>query len=459
MKLKPYLEYKDSGVPWLGKVPEHWDLRKIKFLFNERVQKGFPDEPLLVASQTKGVILKTNYENRTVVVQKDFHLLKLVKKGDFVISLRSFQGGIELAHFQGIISPAYTIMVPGELIDIGYFKHLAKSNLFIELLKTCVTGIREGQNIDYEILKRHKISIPSLKEQRQIARFLDFKTSQISRFIRAKKRIIELLKEQKQVIINQAVTRGLDPNVKLKPSGVEWLGEIPEGWEIRYFFQTFKEKCVKNYGGKEQNRLSLSYGQIIRKSIDATEGLLPLSYETYQIVNHGDIILRLTDLQNDHKSLRVGFVNETGIITSAYLCLVVFGEIIPEFAALLLHVYDLRKIFYGMGGGVRQSIGFSELKRLPFLVPPIKEQKNIINQIQIKTVDIDSSIDRFEKEISLMQEYRTRLIADVVTGKVDVRDIEVPDVAEEEIIDEVSEDSDDDQTSDDSLTDDPEDVA
>ncbi len=231
MKLKPYPEYKDSGVPWLGKMPVDWDARKIKYLFSERVQKGFPNEPLLAATQSKGVVPKTHYETRTVVAQKDLHLLKLVKKGDFVISLRSFQGGIELAYYRGIISPAYTVMIPWKNIDNNYFKYLAKSIIFIGLLKTCVTGIREGQNIDYEILKRNRIPLPLFDEQTQIARFLDYKSSQIARFIHAKKRMIELLKEQKQVIINQAVTRGIDPNAKMKPSGVDWLGDIPENWK------------------------------------------------------------------------------------------------------------------------------------------------------------------------------------------------------------------------------------
>ena len=122
--IKPYSLYKDSGLLWLGKIPEHWQLRKIKYLFRERSEKGYPDEPLLAATQTKGVVLKEQYENRTVLALKDLHLLKLVKKGDFVISLRSFQGGIELAHNQGIISPAYTILKPLPVINPGYYSKL-----------------------------------------------------------------------------------------------------------------------------------------------------------------------------------------------------------------------------------------------------------------------------------------------------------------------------------------------
>src|SRR3990172_11769180 len=195
MKLKPYSEYKDSGVLWLGKVPSHWEVRKTKYLFSERVQKGYPDEPLLAATQTKGVVPKTHYESRTVVAQKDLHLLKFAKQGDFVISLRSFQGGIEYAYFQGIISAAYKIMTPSKDIKSTYFKHFFKSKPYIELLRTCVTGIREGQNIDYEILGRSILPLPSQEEQNYIGQFLQAKSAQISRFIRNKRRLIELLKE------------------------------------------------------------------------------------------------------------------------------------------------------------------------------------------------------------------------------------------------------------------------
>jgi type I restriction enzyme S subunit len=163
--LKPYSEYKESSLPWLGQVPGHWGTRRMKFLFNERVQKGFPDEPLLAATQSKGVVRKEDYGTRTVTAMKDFHLLKLVEKGDFVISLRSFQGGIEVAHYRGIISPAYTILKPRREVSQGYYARFFKSPDFISSLTLFVTGIREGQNIDYERLSRAYMPLPPLEEQ------------------------------------------------------------------------------------------------------------------------------------------------------------------------------------------------------------------------------------------------------------------------------------------------------
>ena len=144
--LKPYAEYKGSGVPWLGRVPTGWPVKRVKALLGERSSKGFPTEPLLAATQSAGVVRKQDYESRTVTAQKDLHLLKLVEAGDFVISLRSFQGGIERAHHRGIISPAYTVLYPRDWRDRDYLSLLFKSRGFIDGLTLCVTGIREGQN-------------------------------------------------------------------------------------------------------------------------------------------------------------------------------------------------------------------------------------------------------------------------------------------------------------------------
>lgn len=230
--LKPYGAYKNSGLAWLGQVPEHWGQRRMKFLFKERSQKGFPDEPLLAATQTKGVVRKNDYGKRTVTAMKDFHLLKLVEIDDFVISLRSFEGGIEVSHCRGIISPAYTVLTPSADACLGYYAHLFKSSVFIRSLTLFVTGIREGQNIDYERMSRAYMPLPPLEEQIVIGKFLDWANARLERTIRAKRRVIALLNEQKQAIIHRAVTRGLDPNVPLKPSGIAWLGNIPAHWEV-----------------------------------------------------------------------------------------------------------------------------------------------------------------------------------------------------------------------------------
>ncbi|MEP7219564.1 MAG: restriction endonuclease subunit S [Bacteroidota bacterium] len=188
--MKPNSGYKDSGAPWLGEIPAHWTLRRTKNVLRERSEKGFPNEPLLAATQTKGVVRKEQYESRTVLAMKDLHLLKLVRTGDFVISLRSFQGGIEYAREQGIISPAYTILYPSDPVNHGFLSWLFKSKPYVENLSLYVTGIRQGQNIDYDRLSRSDLPLPPAEEQSAIVRFLDYTDRRIRRFIAAKRRIL-----------------------------------------------------------------------------------------------------------------------------------------------------------------------------------------------------------------------------------------------------------------------------
>lgn len=204
--LNPNVKMKDSGIPWIGEIPEHWTTRKIKFLFKERSEKGYPNEPVLCATQKYGVIPQSMYENRVVVVNKGLEGLKLVKEGDFVISLRSFQGGIEYAHYQGIISAAYTVLSPSSEVNSDYIKYLFKSHPFIELLKTCVTGIREGQNINYDLLRKSSIMLPPLSEQQAIVAYIDEKLQKIDQYMSDLQREIDYLKEFKQRLISDAVT-------------------------------------------------------------------------------------------------------------------------------------------------------------------------------------------------------------------------------------------------------------
>ena len=208
--LNPNVPMKDSGQIQFGEIPAHWDSVKMKYCFTQRSEKGFPNEPVLCATQSKGVIPQSLYENRVVVVNKGFEGLKLVKVGDFVISLRSFQGGIEYAYYQGIISAAYTILTPKDERNSQYFKYLFKSHPFIQLLQTCVTGIREGQNINYTVLGNNYIPIPPIEEQNAIVEYIEAKTNSIDKMIDALKAEIDRLTEYKQRLISDVVTGQLN---------------------------------------------------------------------------------------------------------------------------------------------------------------------------------------------------------------------------------------------------------
>lgn len=418
--MERYESYKDSGVKWLGEIPGHWEVRKIKYTFKERSQKGFPKLPLLSATQQYGVIKKDDYENRTVVATKGLETLKLVCKNDFVISLRSFEGGIEMSHEEGIISPAYTILIPKK-IEPSFFRHLGKSPVFINLLKMMVTGIREGQNIDYNKLRTNLIPIPPKAEQTAIANYLDSVTSKIDEAISQQQKMIDLLNERKQIIIQNAVTKGLDPNAKMKDSGVEWIGEIPEDWELYKLKYLFRLNKLKNVGNKCKTILSLSYGKIIIKK-DLNEGLSPGSYDSYQLLNSGDIVIRSTDLQNDHTSLRTGLVKFDGAITSAYIGLKNLNTRLYDsrYYQYFLHNWDISKAIYNEGKGLRQSLNWDDIKNMLLPVLDINEQTAIANYLDSITSKIDSSISQCNKMISLLQERKQIIINDVVTGKVKV---------------------------------------
>lgn len=203
------------------------------------------------------------------------------------------------------------------------------------------------------------------------------------------------------------------PYPTYKDSGVEWLGEVPEHWEIRPFYSLLQERRESNQGLKENNLLSLSYGNIVKRDINSLEGLLPASYETYQIVHPTDIVFRLTDLQNDKRSLRSAIVKEKGIITSAYLA-AACEKINSHYANYLFRAYDLTKVFYSMGGGLRQSMKFSDMKRLEVLSPPLKEQTQIARFLDHETARMDALIAEQERLIELLKEKRRSLVLSTV---------------------------------------------
>ncbi len=201
-----------------------------------------------------------------------------------------------------------------------------------------------------------------------------------------------------------------------KDSGVEWVGAIPHNWRVEPLYAISDSECIKNENGAEDNVLSLSYGNIIKRDVKDNYGLLPESFNTYQLVKVGDIILRLTDLQNDKRSLRVGQAKEKGIITSAYLKLVARkNDLNSRFFYRLLHSYDTTKVFYGMGGGLRQSMKFEDMRRLPLLVPSLSEQEQIANFLDHETAKIDTLIEKQQQLIALLKEKRQAVISHAVT--------------------------------------------
>jgi type I restriction enzyme S subunit len=201
----------------------------------------------------------------------------------------------------------------------------------------------------------------------------------------------------------------------MKNSGIAWVGSIPSHWNVHPVYSYFGERRNKNRLGEENNLLSLSYGKIVRKDINTSDGLLPESFNTYNIVEAGDIIIRPTDLQNDKRSLRTGLVFERGIITSAYIDLMPIKEIDSRFFNYQLHAYDVIKVFYNMGNGVRQGLNYSEFSRLLVFEPPIDEQRKIADFLDVKCIEVDALVEDIQAQIDTLEKYKRSVITETVT--------------------------------------------
>ncbi len=418
--MKRYDSYKDSGVKWIREIPSHWKIKKIKYIFEERSEKGFPNEPVLCSTQKYGVIPQSMYENRVVVVNKGLDGLKLVRKGDFVISLRSFQGGIEYAHYQGIISAAYTILALNMGINADYMKYLLKSYDFIQLLQTCVTGIREGQNINYALLRKNYIALPSLAEQRAIVSFLDTELGKIDSYMDKEQQLIERLKELKQSLIAHAVTHGIDPNVKMKPSGIDWIGEIPEHWKLLRAKNMF-QRMNRPVRPEDETITCFRDGQVTLRKRRRLEGFTESFKEIgYQGIRKGDLVIH----QMDAFAGSIGVSDSDGKGTPVYICLQPKGSENNFYYAYLLREMARTGYIKSLYRGIRErssDFRFETLAKLFLPIPPASEQRAIVDYLQDKTSKIDKLITEKTREMEYMKELRQRIISDAVTGKIDVR--------------------------------------
>lgn len=419
-----YTDVANTGIAWLPQIPQHWEVRKLKYAFNERSKKGYPDETLLVSSQNMGVVPKSVYGKRTVEALKDLDKLKLVKAGDYVVSLRSFQGGIEYAYYQGIISPAYTIMEPHKEFKSDYYKFLFKSAPFIKLLTTCVTGIREGQNVDYKKLRNVEIPVPPRAEQDQIVCFLDWKVSEINKLIGIRRKEIQELEEYRTVKLTSITHYGLDKNRTLKDTGYSWIGAIPADWHVRAFSKvaSVKSNIVQPESYMEEMQVSpasieKNTGKIIQTQTVKESGIISGNHRFYQ----GQIL---------YSKVRP-LLNKVAIAPFDGLCSADMYPIETTLDTKYFLYFMLSQNFLGQlsmsGNRVKMpKINQAELSSVLILFPDIKEQKLIAKKLDQLFALVDGQIERIKQNISLLQELRSVVISDVVTGKIDVRNVTVP---------------------------------
>jgi len=444
MKLAPYPEYKNAAVKWVGSIPIHWAENRAKYYFKEiddRSQAG--DEEMLSVSHITGVTPRSQ-KNVTMFKAESNVGQKRCRPGDVVINtMWAWMSALGVSNHTGIVSPAYGVYRPqrGQDYDDYYLDNLLRIEGYRSEYICRSTGIRSSRLRLYpDKFLSMPLVCPPLGEQQDIARFLRAQECLFRKFIRNKRRLIELLKEQKQNIINQAVTRGLDPNVKLKPSGVEWIGDIPEHWEIaplkqlaRINSRVLSEQTDENYTFKYFDISSVGTGRLTGKSEILRFAQAPS--RARRILIKGDTIL--STVRTYLKAVYyVSDEVEDWIASTGFAVLTPKREIYPPLLGLLIQSDNfISRVIRESVGVAYPAIAETKLGTLHLAFPiSFDEQRKILEHIANASRAIDQVVTRAEREIELMREYRTRLISDVVTGQVDVRGIDVPEVAEEELL-------------------------
>lgn len=427
--LKPYPAYKESGLPWLDTVPKHWDMAPNRALMQEqrRVVGANASDYTLLSLTLRGVIAR-DMENPKGKFPVQFNTYKMVKPDDFVFCLFDIDEtprGVGLSNQKGMITGAYDVFSPRRRINPRFLYHYY---LFVDegkLMKPLYTGLRK--TIQRGVFASLKAPCPPLDEQAAIVRFLDHANRKIDRFIRAKRKLIGLLNEQKQAIIHRAVTRGLNPDVPFKPSGIPWFWDIPAHWDIRPLKQSLSRM---DYGTSESSTADGTFRVLTMGHIQNGRVLVP---ETGGI-NHipAGLFLETNDLlfNRTNSPELVGKVGifagnkEPPVTFASYLVrLRVRPEHNPHWLNYLLNSFR----FWAFARSQalvslhQANLNSSRYGRMNIPVPPRVDQDSIVEQINEQTGAIDTAIARTEREIALMQEYRTRLTADIVTGKLDVR--------------------------------------
>ena len=443
--LKPYPAKKHSGVPWLGAVPEHWEVMPALAVYKPKLVRNTGMVEKTVLSLSYGRIIVKPPERLRGLVPESFETYQIVDPGNIIVRTTDLQNDhtslrIGRSQNRGIITAAYMCLeTTGRLSNEFGYQFLNAYDL-LKIIYGFGSGLR--QNLDFNHIKRMPVLVPPLPEQAAIVRYLDHADRRIRRYIRAKQKLIKLLEEQKQAIIHRAVTRGLDPNVRLKPSGVEWLGAVPEHWEvwqIGHFSQVGNGSTPSRgnsayWSGGHYPWLNSSYANqesITQADQFVTESALrechlpivPPASVLVAITGQGKTrgkaaVLRIEATINQH----IAYITPRHQIASA------------DYVRLALHgAYAQLRAISDDSGSTKGALTCTDISHFRLALPSLSEQAAIVASVEIGTRTCSAAIDRAQHEISLLREYRTRLIADIVTGKVDVRATaaSLPDEADE----------------------------
>ena len=427
-KMKRYSEYKDSGAKWIGDIPKHWEVKKLRNLISMTSVKNHPNETLLSVVREQGVIVRDiEADDNHNFIPEDLSGYKLIEEGQFVINkMKAWQGSYAVSGYRGIVSPAY-YTCDLRLAYKTFFNIAIRSCAYVPFFTQYSKGIRVGQwDLSPVGLKEIPFFLPPLVEQHAIVSYLDSKVGQIDTYVAKQTQQIELLKELKQTVIANAVTKGManynNHHTKLKQSGISWIGEIPEHWEVKRLGLFFTENKTINSCMQCTEAYKFNYGTLIRKDENIAPTELKDTYNKYTILRPRDIVINGLNLNYDFVSQRVALATTAGIITSAYIVLSPRTKVNELFFYYLFKSMDGMKLFHGMGTGIRLTLSFKDLRYQLLPIPPLSEQRAIVSYIEAKTASINKLIDAYAQQVGRVKEYKQRLISDAVTGKMNVTD-------------------------------------
>jgi len=434
--LKPYPEYRETGSHWLGKVPTNWAVCRIKTILRELDCRAKDGSGVLLSLTRKRGLIPHKEMTDKMHSAKTLVGYKRYSTGQIVMNrMQAWSGMFGTGPIEGLVSPDYAVFEVLEGHNTSLVLERLKSPDLVGQFALESKGIGSGFNRLYtDRFGQIPITLPPYDEQAAIVRFLNHTNQRIERTIRAKQKVIALLNEQKQVIIHRAVTRGLDPNVRLKPSGIPWLGEIPVHWEVRRNGYIFKERNERGQIGLPVLIVSLKTGVTVgsEKNEAGRERRLIADHTAYKLACQGDIAYNMMRMWQG----AVGVVPALGLVSPAYVVAQPLEGVRSSYYELLFRTDACKGEINRNSRGIvsdRNRLYWDDFKRLFLPVPPLAEQICIVENLSNQFAEVDLAISRTEHEIDLLREYRTRLIADVVTGKLDVREAaaQLPDEVEE----------------------------
>ncbi len=420
--MERYNEYKDSGVRWLGQIPSHWELSSLRNLLILFSEKNHADKTLLSVTREQGVIIRNtdSKEENHNFIPDDLSGYKYIHNGDFCINkMKAWQGSYGVSKYEGIVSPAYyTCKLKG--VNKDFFNMAIRSKVYVSFFAQYSKGIRVGQwDLSTIALKEIPFFLPPLPEQRAIVSYLDTKCAKCDKLIEGNEKQITLLQELKQRIIADAVTRGINKNVKYKKTNVSWLGEVPEHWDLMRNKSLLILTDEKVGNRKGITLLSLTKQGVIVRDLSEGKGKFPKDFNNYLIVNPNNVVFCLFDV--DETPRTVGLVRKYGMLTGAYTNFEVNEKLaLPEFIYYYYLQLDDVKGLRPYYTGLRKVVKTNTFLQLRTPTPPLPEQRSIVSYINEKVSKIDLLTSKLQKEIEHLKEYKQRLISDVVTGQIKV---------------------------------------